>query len=92
MVAELERIDKCKVLEETGHGGLAVVYRAHNTSLDRIVALRVLHLQLTVDPKSIERLKGEACITAVLRDPHMVTIYEVDETDRLTPYRHGVSL
>ncbi|MBN1810790.1 MAG: serine/threonine protein kinase [Anaerolineae bacterium] len=68
-----------EILEELGRGGFAVVYRARDTTLDRIVALKVLHPQLTTDPKFVQRFQQEAQAAARLHHPHIVTIHEVGE-------------
>ena len=47
------RIGKFEILEELGHGGFGTVYRANDTTLDRIVALKVLHPQYLSDQKFI---------------------------------------
>jgi serine/threonine protein kinase len=74
---ELRRIGKYKILEEIGRGGFAVVYKARDTELDRVVALKLLHPQLAIDPKFVERFHREARTAAGLQHPHIVTIYDV---------------
>ncbi|HUW11235.1 MAG TPA: protein kinase, partial [Anaerolineae bacterium] len=81
IVAEPKRIGKYEILDEIGHGGFAVVYRAYDTELERIVALKVLHPQLTVDPKFVARFRREAHTVAGLDHPHIATVYEVGEAD-----------
>jgi len=78
-MTEPKRLGKYEILEEIGRGGFAVVYRAHDTELDRVVALKVLHPQLTTDPKFIQRFYQEARTAAGLRHPHIVTIHDVGE-------------
>jgi formylglycine-generating enzyme required for sulfatase activity/predicted Ser/Thr protein kinase len=78
-MTESKRIGKYEIVEEIGRGGFAVVYKARDTSLDRIVALKVLHPQHTIDPKFIRRFRQEAQTAARLHHPHIVTIYEVGE-------------
>jgi WD40 repeat protein/serine/threonine protein kinase len=75
----MTKLGKYEILGEIGRGGFAVVYRARDTELERIVALKVLHPQLTVDPKFVERFKREARTVAGIDHPHIATIYEVGE-------------
>jgi serine/threonine protein kinase len=72
-------LGKYEILEEIGRGGFAVVYKARDTTLDRLVALKVLHPQLTVDPKFVRRFQQEARTAAGFQHPHIVTIHEVGE-------------
>jgi serine/threonine protein kinase len=74
-----KRLGKYEILEEIGRGGFAVVYKARDTTLNRIVALKVLHPQLTIDPKFVQRFHQEARTAAGLHHFHIVTIYEVGE-------------
>jgi len=74
-----KRIGKYEILKEIGRGGFAAVYRARDTELDRVVALKVLYPQLTPDPKFIQRFHQEARVAAGLNHPHIVTIHEVGE-------------
>jgi formylglycine-generating enzyme required for sulfatase activity len=72
-------LGKYEILEEIGRGGFAVVYKARDTTLDRFVALKVLHPQLTVDPKFVQRFQQEARTAAGFQHPHIVTIHAVGE-------------
>ena len=75
----MTRLGKYEILEELGRGGFAVVYKARDTTLDRVVALKVLHPQLTTDPKFVQRFHQEARTAASFLHPHIVTIFEVGE-------------
>ena len=75
----MTKLGKYEILEEIGRGGFAVVYRARDTTLDRVVALKVLHPQLTTDPKFVQRFHQEAQTASRLHHPHIVTIHEVGE-------------
>lgn len=69
-------IGKYEVRGELGHGGMAVVYRAHDPTLDRDVAIKVLHPHLAQDPESRMRFEREAKAAARLRHPNIVEVYE----------------
>jgi serine/threonine-protein kinase len=69
-------IGKYEVRGELGHGGMAVVYRAHDPTLDRDVAVKVLHPHLAQDPESRMRFEREAKAAARLRHPNIVDVYE----------------
>jgi len=68
---------KFEILEEVGHGGMGVVYRARQISLDRIVALKVLSANLVEEEEFRERFRQEAKIIARLTHPHIVHVYDV---------------
>ncbi len=65
-----------ELLAEQGRGGMAVVYRAHQQSLHRTVALKLLLPQIAADPQAVVRFQQEARHAARLSHPHIVTIYE----------------
>jgi serine/threonine-protein kinase len=76
-----QRLGKYELIEEAGRGGFSVVYKARDTDLDRIVALKVLAPHLTWDPAFAERFRREARAAAGLHHPNIVTIYEAGEED-----------
>ena len=75
----MTQLGKYEILKEIGRGGFGVVYKARDHSLDRIVALKVLHPQLTVDPGFITRFHKEAQALARINHPNVVTVYEIGE-------------
>jgi formylglycine-generating enzyme required for sulfatase activity/serine/threonine protein kinase len=75
------RLGKFDILEEIGRGGFGTVYRANDTSLDRIVALKVLHEQYKSDHKFIESFKREARSMAKVSHPNVVQLFEVGDLD-----------
>jgi serine/threonine-protein kinase len=72
----LRKLEKYDVLEEIGHGGMATVYRAHDTVLDRPVALKVMHPHLRGAEEARRRFHREARSVARLRHPRVLEIYD----------------
>lgn len=72
----LRKLEKYEVLDEIGHGGMATVYRARDSSLDRFVALKVLHPHLQRTSEARARFAREAKSVAKLRHPHILEIYD----------------
>ncbi|MEI6776085.1 MAG: protein kinase [Chloroflexales bacterium] len=77
------RLGRYEIQAEIGRGGMARVYRATDTLLQRPVAIKVLAAQLSMDPEFIKRFEREARTAAGLRHPGIVTIYDVGEQDGL---------
>lgn len=75
----MTKLGKYEILEEIGRGGFAVVYKARDTELNRVVALKVLHPQLSIEPKFIQRFYREVRTAVGLRHPNIVTVYEASE-------------
>ncbi|MEA2575276.1 MAG: eukaryotic-like serine/threonine-protein kinase [Chloroflexia bacterium] len=62
---------------------MATVYRAHDTILNRAVAIKVLDPALSIDPKAVERFKREAVTAANLEHPNIVRVYDVQQEGNL---------
>ncbi|MFQ3661154.1 MAG: serine/threonine-protein kinase [Chloroflexaceae bacterium] len=77
------RLGRYEIRAELGRGGMARVYRAVDTQLQRPVAIKILAAQLSLDPEYIRRFEREATTAANLHHPAIVTIYDVGEEDGL---------
>ncbi len=71
-----QNIDRYRVIEELGRGGMAVVYKAYQPALDRYVAIKVLHPMVAADEKFLARFRREARAVAALRHPNIVQIHD----------------
>src|SRR5262245_43850538 len=76
-----QRLGRYEITGLLGRGGMAAVYRAHDTLLRRDVALKVLYPQYGADGSLIERFKREAVLAAQLDHPNIVPIYDVGEAN-----------
>jgi serine/threonine protein kinase/tetratricopeptide (TPR) repeat protein len=75
------RLGKYELLEPVGRGAFGVVYRARDTELDRIVAIKTPRLGSLVCAEDAERFLREARNAAQLRHPHIVALYDAGESD-----------
>jgi serine/threonine protein kinase len=77
--------DKYKIIDEVGHGGMGVVYKAEDLKLKRCVALKFLPPHLMGSPELRERFLVEAQAAAALTHPNICVIHEVGESEE-RPY------
>ncbi|MGA8545739.1 MAG: serine/threonine-protein kinase PknD [Mycobacterium sp.] len=70
-----------RLLELLGRGGMGEVWRAHDTAIDRIVAIKILSAQISQDAVFQQRFRREAFAAARLNSPHVVPIHNHGEID-----------
>ena len=90
-------LTRYKLLEEVGHGGMAVVYKGLDTTLNREVAVKVLHPHLANVEESRARLQREAHAVAKLRHENILEIFDYSGPDSpesyiVTEFIHGRTL
>jgi serine/threonine-protein kinase len=70
---------------QVGHGGMSTVYRAFDTVLERQVAIKLMHREMSSDSDQLERFRREARAVAQLNHPHIVGVIDAGEDDN-APY------
>ena len=77
MSMELPRqLGKYELMERLGYGGMAEVWKALDTQLQRYVAIKILHPNLQVDQNFVTRFQREAQVIAALRHPNIVPVHD----------------
>src|SRR5688572_9540087 len=72
------KIGPYELLEEIGQGGMATVYRAHQQSVGRDVAIKVIMWHVASDAQAVQRFQREARLIARLEHPHILPVYDFD--------------
>jgi serine/threonine protein kinase len=75
--SELGQIGEFRLIREIGRGGMGIVYEAHQSSLNRRVALKILPLAAALEPKQLKRFQHEAQAAAQLHHTNIVPVYAV---------------
>jgi eukaryotic-like serine/threonine-protein kinase len=90
------RVDAYELLGPLGAGGMGEVYKARDTRLDRLVALKVLPNELTADREARERLDREARTLASISHSHVCALFELTEHEQhsvlVMEYLQGTTL
>src|SRR5262245_27144281 len=76
-----EKLNRYRIEEFAGRGGMSVVYRARHEIGEYVVAVKVLDPELAGDPKMVNSFLAEARNTAALRHPSIIRINDVDQTE-----------
>ena len=76
LISERYRLD-----EKIGSGGMSSVYRSFDPMLERWVAIKLMHRDISHDPDQLERFRREARAVARLNHPHVVTVIDAGEDD-----------
>jgi serine/threonine protein kinase len=77
------RLGRYQIVAPLGSGGMGEVYRAHDTRLHRVVAIKVLLADFAADPRRRERFRREAHAIASFTHPHICNLYDIGAHDGL---------
>src|SRR5262249_11528393 len=70
-----------KILSKLGQGGMGAVYKAEQVRMGRICAVKVIPEDMAKSGDAIDRFNREAKMSALINDPHAVTVYDFGETE-----------
>ena len=76
---EGSKIGHYEIVSQIGAGGMGEVYKAHDSRLDREVAIKVLPVELSSDEDRLRRFEQEAKATSALNHPNILTVYDIGE-------------
>ena len=73
------RLGPYEILSALGAGGMGEVYRARDTRLHRVVAIKILPEAVTADPARVQRFEREARAAAALNHPHILAVFDIGD-------------
>ncbi|MEI6502088.1 MAG: serine/threonine-protein kinase, partial [Armatimonadota bacterium] len=76
-----ETFGRYRILKKLGQGGMGSAYLAHDTQLDRQVAIKVPHFSAQEDPQVVERFLREARAAATIQHPNLCPVYDAGQID-----------
>ncbi|HEV7242959.1 MAG TPA: protein kinase [Thermoanaerobaculia bacterium] len=82
------RLGAYEIVAPIGEGGMGVVYRARDVRLNRDVAIKILPDYAVSDANAVARFRFEAQAASALNHPHILTIYDIGETEEAPPRRY----
>jgi eukaryotic-like serine/threonine-protein kinase len=85
-----QRLGRYRIVQPIGAGGMGEVYLAHDTELERDVALKILTGEVAADQQRMQRFVQEAKMASALNHQNIITIYEVGQADGRALHRHRV--
>jgi len=74
-----DAISHYRIVSKIGSGGMGEVYRAHDSRLDRDVAIKVLPEDFATDEDRLRRFQQEARATSALNHPNILAVYDIGE-------------
>jgi len=77
------RLGRYEIRTQIGAGGMGEVYLAHDSQLDRTIALKILHSEIASDTQRMRRFIQEAKAASSLNHPNILTIYEIGKADSI---------
>lgn len=78
------RLGPYEIITRLGAGGMGEVFKARDTRLERIVALKILHRELATDAQLRLRFEREARSISQLNHPHICTLHDIGHQDGTT--------
>src|SRR3954452_15873192 len=72
-----DSLDRYRIESKLGEGGMGVVYKARDTHLDRVVAIKVLPPDRVSDPERKQRFVQEAKAASALNHPNIISVHDI---------------
>ncbi|MDX8396016.1 MAG: HDOD domain-containing protein [Mariprofundaceae bacterium] len=94
--SEPAKIGQYRLIEQIGQGGMGIIFKAFDETLERYVAIKVLHQEIIHDHKQLERFRREARLHSQIQHPNVLTLLDLHEEEEslaiIMELLHGCSL